>query len=68
MRTDSGHSEDMDNGCHTAQDHLEAFRDKTGSEADTSPVGIWAQWAGILVVPPWGIAFRGTLLAPKLGC
>ena len=36
---DFGHTGDMDIGYHTAQDHLEAFRDKTGSEADTSPVG-----------------------------
>ena len=34
-----GHSEDRDIGCHTAQDHHEAFRYKTGLEFDTSPVG-----------------------------
>ena len=36
---DSRHSVDMDIGYHTAQDHLEAFRDRTSSEVDTSPVG-----------------------------
>ena len=39
MRTDSGHSGDMDIGCHTSQDHLEAFLDRTGLEVDTSPIG-----------------------------
>ena len=36
---DFGHSGDMDIGCHTTQDHFEAFLDRNGSESGTSPVG-----------------------------
>ena len=39
MRTGSEYFEDRDIGCHVAHNHLEAFWCKTGSEADTSPVG-----------------------------
>jgi hypothetical protein len=35
----SRYSEDRDIGCHTTQNCPEAFQCKTGSGADTSPVG-----------------------------
>ena len=53
---DFGHSVDMDIGYHTAQDHLEAFLNRTGSEADTSPVGDlspFGQYTGCTPLVGW---------------